>query len=177
MPSFDADRVGVLASVLCAIHCAATPFLLLMLPTFGKFWAHPASHWGMAMIVVPIALLMMSKGYQRHRRAWILAIGIAGILLVIAGAFAPYFENASPSTGSPATSESNSDQSASGISEDGKCTDSCCPSLVTDEAGKQRLEVPTASVLTTAGGIFLIGTHLGNLCCCPSCRRKHRGKA
>ncbi len=29
----DADRIGVLASVLCAIHCAVTPLLLLILPS------------------------------------------------------------------------------------------------------------------------------------------------
>ena len=31
-----ADRIGIGASVLCAIHCAAAPFLLLLLPAFGK---------------------------------------------------------------------------------------------------------------------------------------------
>lgn len=57
----NADRIGVFASVLCAIHCVATPFLLLLFPTFGKVWSHPASHWGMALVVVPIAALPQSK--------------------------------------------------------------------------------------------------------------------
>ena len=31
----QADRVGFAASMLCAIHCAAMPLLLAILPTFG----------------------------------------------------------------------------------------------------------------------------------------------
>ena len=89
----NADKVGVIASIACAIHCILTPFFLLALPTFGKIWAHPASHWGMALFVVPIAALMMSKGYARHRQKWILFFGGAGILFVLAGAVAPYFDS------------------------------------------------------------------------------------
>ncbi len=168
--SFDADRVGVFASVLCAIHCAVTPFLLLALPTFGKIWAHPASHWGMAIVVVPIAALMMSKGYRRHRRAWVLAIGTAGVLLVLAGAAAPYLANTPEPTISTAVADDQSYETDEGTG----CTDSCCPSLVAQEDGSQRLEIPMASILTTAGGLFLIATHLGNLCCCPSCPPKNK---
>ncbi len=89
---WNPDRVGVWASILCAIHCAATPVLLLLLPTFGKAWSHPASHWGMALIVVPIAGLMMTKGFQKHRRKWILLSGSLGIVLVLVGAVLPYLE-------------------------------------------------------------------------------------
>ena len=67
---FEPDRVGVFASVLCAIHCALTPILLLMLPTFGRVWSHPASHWGMALFVVPVAAFTLTRGFRRHRRRW-----------------------------------------------------------------------------------------------------------
>lgn len=175
--SSGADRVGVIASVLCAIHCAVTPFLLLILPTFGKIWSHPASHWGMALFVVPIAALMMSKGYQRHRRAWIIAIGVTGILLVLAGAVAPYLENDSEALKSTASVDGRSVEPSCATQEGGSCTDSCCPSLVAQDDGSRRLHIPTASILTTAGGLFLIITHLGNLCCCPSCRRRKENVA
>jgi hypothetical protein len=58
----DADRLGVLASVLCAIHCAVTPLLLLILPSFGRVWAHPTSHWGMALLVIPVAAIVTTLG-------------------------------------------------------------------------------------------------------------------
>lgn len=170
---FNADRFGVLASILCGIHCAATPVLLLILPTFGKIWAHPASHWGMAILVIPIAALMMSKGYQRHRRTWILAIGSMGIIFVLAGAAAPYLETAAEPQSSSSALSAPSDK---GRYEAEQCIDSCCPSVVTQDDGNQRLVIPTASILTTVGGGFLIATHLGNLCCCSCCRRKKRNR-
>ena len=57
-----ADRIGIGASILCAIHCAAAPFLLLLLPAFGKIWAHPLSHILVAMLVVPLAAFSIRRG-------------------------------------------------------------------------------------------------------------------
>ncbi len=86
------DRVGVFSSVLCAIHCALTPFMFILLPSFGEIWAHPASHWLMALIVVPLAIWMVMKGYRKHGRRWILVTGAVGIFFVLIGAAAPYVE-------------------------------------------------------------------------------------
>ncbi|MFK7788014.1 MAG: MerC family mercury resistance protein, partial [Phycisphaeraceae bacterium] len=46
------DRLGIGASLLCAIHCLAAPFLLLLLPAAGSIWSHPAVHWILALLVV-----------------------------------------------------------------------------------------------------------------------------
>lgn len=203
--SSGADRFGVIASVLCAIHCAATPPLLLLLPTFGKVWAHPATHWIMAAVVIPIAALMVARGFRRHRRKWVVAAGVAGILFILMGASAPYFETPTPKGPAPemalaladteavdsACSEACAETCDSASSEEeacaeaadepeetiaamesDACVDACCPSLVTQADGSKRLHIPAASVLTTLGGLFLIITHVGNLCCCPACGRK-----
>ncbi len=194
------DRIGVFASVLCAIHCAATPFLLLFLPVFGKVWSHPASHWIMALLVVPLAAVTVITGYKRHRRKWVVLTCFLGIGFVLTGAAAPGFES-SPGKESPAPvatgnaedeaigdcAESDSfaeceegqcemasecaesDMAdASGSDEEG-CVDACCPSIQADAEGGWRIHVPLASVLTTIGGIFLIVTHIGNLCRCSCC--------
>jgi len=87
-----ADRIGVIASILCAIHCALTPVLLIAMPAFGKAWAHPATHWGMALVVIPIAILMLVKGYRKHRKKWVVGVGSLGILFIIVGAILPYTE-------------------------------------------------------------------------------------
>jgi len=97
------DRVGILASILCAIHCALTPVFLILLPTFGKAWAHPSNHWGMALIVIPIAIFMMRKGYNKHGRKWVIIAGVAGISFIIVGAILPYVEAGQPSSGSSST--------------------------------------------------------------------------
>ena len=67
-----ADRIGIGASILCAIHCAAAPFLLLLLPAFGKIWAHPMSHILVAMLVVPLAAFSIRRGYLTHQKKWVL---------------------------------------------------------------------------------------------------------
>ena len=90
-----ADRVGVAASVLCAIHCAIAPVLLIFLPTFGRVWAHPASHILVAIFVVPLAAFSIYKGYQTHRRRWILISACIGIFFVLIGAMLPAFTKGS----------------------------------------------------------------------------------
>ena len=92
------DRIGVVASVLCAIHCAATPFLLLFLPVFGEAWSHPASHWLMALLVVPLAAITVATGFKRHRRKWVVGTCVVGIVLVLVGAAAPSLEKAAVPT-------------------------------------------------------------------------------
>lgn len=192
-PLVRADRIGVVASVLCAIHCAVTPLLLLLLPSFGRVWAHPASHWGMALFVVPLAVVMLSMGYRRHRRTWVLATGGTGILLVIVGAILPYLtEPPAEVQASDASSQEseifvyNAGDPLLEVAEEGEifvynagdsleganCVDLCCPSFVVNADGEKTLYIPPASIVTTLGGVALIATHLGNLVCCSSCRRR-----
>ena len=86
------DLIGIIASILCAIHCALTPILLILLPTFGKAWAHPSTHWGMAIFVIPIAIFMMRKGYKKHAKKKTIYIGTLGIILITIDAILPYVE-------------------------------------------------------------------------------------
>lgn len=190
----NADRIGVVASTLCAIHCAVTPPLLLILPAFGKIWAHPATHWGMALLVVPIAIAMMISGYRQHRRKWIVAVGSVGVSLVLVGAALPYLKSSEPImaaavTPTPTSLESETslltseDESTLASAEDDSmpveseyeescATDACCPSFTTDAEGNMKLKFPASSIVTTLGGIALIVTHVGNLCGCACCRRR-----
>ena len=147
---------------------------------------------------VRIAIAMLTSGYRRHRRKWIIATGSLGILLVVIGSILPYIET-SPKASLAATETKPAEEEVFtyvvGESDKVKasdddvfvyvkgeempetscgsgCTDNCCPSLVRDANGKIRLNIPPASVVTTLGGLSLIITHVGNLCCCPACRRR-----
>lgn len=148
------DRIGIIASTLCAINCAVSPILLLVLPAFGKIWSNPASHWVMAVFVIPIAAVMMSKGYGQHRQKWIIATGSVGILLLISGAVAPHWDNTLQS------------EAATG--------DSCCPSILSEQTGKWHLHFSMASILTTIGGFVLIIAHFCNFCRCSSCHQREK---
>ncbi len=158
------DRLGVAASVLCAIHCAAAPVLLLALPSFGRIWAHPATHWGMALFVVPIAAIMTLRGFREHGRKWVLGFATIGILLVIAGSMLPYL-----ATGKNTANGLSLPLRKTSTEATATCTDTCCPSTA-KIAGQSVLHIPPAAIVTTLGGLALIITHLGNLCACRTCR-------
>ena len=117
--SVDGDRVGVVASVLCAIHCAATPLILLLLPVFGRVWSHPASHWLMALLVVPLAAVTVFTGYKVHRRKWVLAMAVLGILLVLVGAAAPSFERGSEAGVAEISNSLGAETESDGAAQDG----------------------------------------------------------
>jgi len=85
----DADRMGVIASILCAIHCGVAPILLLLLPTFGKIWAHPASHALVAIFIVPLAVYSIRKGYKKHQRRKVVVFAGVGIFFVLVGTVLP----------------------------------------------------------------------------------------
>ena len=165
------DRLGVLLSAFCAIHCMATPFVFLLLPAFGKTWAHPATHWIAAAFVIPIAIAMVARGFKRHGRKWVIATATAGILLILAGAAAPHVEKALNS-GSGSTASASAGEAGCG-------NEACCPSVTIAADGTASFNITAASVLTSLGGLFLIATHIGNLCPCPCCgtKRKDRRKA
>ena len=81
-PAIDlpkADRIGVAASVLCAIHCGLAPVLLIAMPAFGRIWAHPASHALVAIFIVPLAAFSIRKGYRAHGKRWVMVSAMIGI--------------------------------------------------------------------------------------------------
>jgi len=98
-PAIDlpkADRVGIAASVLCAIHCGLAPVLLIAMPAFGRIWAHPASHALVAIFIVPLAFFSIRKGYRTHGKRWVMASAMIGIFLVLVGAVTPAFSKETP---------------------------------------------------------------------------------
>ena len=184
------DHIGIAASVLCAIHCALAPFLLLALPAFGKIWAHPSSHILVALLVVPLAALSIRKGYLIHQKRWVLVTAYIGIFVVMTGAVLPAFgkevknpnqptnELASISESDSTFTFSVSDEGSlseltceNGLEDNTQCIDNCCPSVQVSETGESFLYIPPAAIVTTLGGIFLIVAHVGNICSCGhSCR-------
>lgn len=78
------DRVGVLLSGLCALHCLAGLLLVVGLGLGGEFLLAPVIHRvGLALaIVVGAATLVI--GVSRHREPLPLQVGAAGIGLMIA---------------------------------------------------------------------------------------------
>lgn len=83
-----ADRVGATASFLCAMHCAALPFVFALLPAVGLgFLAdHRFEHWFIVFATV-LAVTTLVRGYRRHRAPQALALLAPGLVLLWLGGF------------------------------------------------------------------------------------------
>lgn len=82
------DRVGMVGSVLCALHCALLPFVIAALPALGV----GALPWvdidqAFTVFATVLGITTLSYGYRRHRafRAWLMLI--PGLALVWIGSF------------------------------------------------------------------------------------------
>jgi hypothetical protein len=83
-----ADRIGATASFLCALHCAALPFVLAILPALGLGFL--ADHLFERIFIAcasGFALTVLLHGYRRHRDARALALLVPGLLLLWIGGF------------------------------------------------------------------------------------------
>lgn len=76
------DRIGVIASCVCAVHCAATPFLLALLPLFGLgVVADPRTEWVLVIVSSVLGISSLLPAYigkhQKTRPLVVFAIGLA----------------------------------------------------------------------------------------------------
>lgn len=83
-----ADRLGLAASVLCAVHCALLPLAVALLPALGL----NVGGWidfdqAFVVFATVLGVTTLTVGYRRHRafRAW--ALLLPGLALVWGGAF------------------------------------------------------------------------------------------
>jgi hypothetical protein len=81
------DNIGMTASTLCAIHCAAVPLLLTFLPLAGLgFLANPLFEWGMILFALLVGVSSIFLSYVRtHHRLLPLLLLVCGFVLIIMG--------------------------------------------------------------------------------------------
>jgi uncharacterized membrane protein YvlD (DUF360 family) len=77
------DRLGISASLLCVVHCVATPFLILLSPLVGSYLSQPLFHIVIVAVVFPVAVWALWMGYRIHRFKRMLWLGIMGLILII----------------------------------------------------------------------------------------------
>ncbi len=165
------DRLGIAASLACAVHCMAAPFLLLLLPAAGSVWSHPAVHWVLAALVLPLALIVVFRGYRHHRRRFALVAAVLGAAFIVAGLVIPAMASVAPSGAE--VSAAGLGHTDAGVAAD-TCTDTCCPSITQDAStGAISFNFPPASIVTMIGSAFLIIAHGINLHGCFCFSRTH----
>jgi hypothetical protein len=86
--SLNADRLGIIASALCFVHCILTPVVL----SLSAVWAHylPSEerfHRALAVLVAAIGCFAIINGYRKHRRLRVLLLMSTGLSFIFAGAY------------------------------------------------------------------------------------------
>ncbi|MDQ2703339.1 MAG: MerC domain-containing protein [Pseudomonadota bacterium] len=76
-----ADRFGLAASMLCAIHCALLPLAIALLPSIGiGVWLGDGFEQAFVVFATLLGLFTLIWSYRRHRAVralWLLLPGLA----------------------------------------------------------------------------------------------------
>lgn len=85
MESRKWDWLGLFFSFICLVHCLILPFFLISLPLLARYYlTHPLSHFVLAIIIIPIALIALFKGYGQHKKIGIFYLGfLSGFFLLL----------------------------------------------------------------------------------------------
>ena len=82
------DSLGIVASIGCAIHCAAMPFVIAYLPALGlSFLADEGFHQWMAVACFLIAIAAFLPGIKKHKNLLPVTMGGVGLVLITFAAF------------------------------------------------------------------------------------------
>lgn len=83
------DKTAVWLSGLCLVHCLLLPLLIAIFPIFGfTLVEHGTFHQLILVVVIPTTVIALGAGYRGHRQASVLWFGTAGVLALVAAAFA-----------------------------------------------------------------------------------------
>ena len=176
------DWLGVTASIACAIHCAAMPFVAVFLPMLGlSFLMDDSFHQVMVVVCSSIAIAAFIPGFRRHRRLLPICVGAIGLSLISTAAFALEGHCCQSCAAVPSgiVPSGTTTESAPTV-----CTEACCDAAALAapppfSTPPQTSEVATASTLgpfipwiTPLGGLLLVAAHLTNRqfsCRCGCC--------
>lgn len=80
------DQFGITASIACAIHCAALPFLITLLPLWGlSFLAHSWVEFSMIGLSLLIGTWSLARSYPKHKSIIPILVLILGFMLIGTG--------------------------------------------------------------------------------------------
>ena len=82
------DKIGLGLSGLCLIHCLVLPVVISLMPWMGLIFEDERVHLLFAAVTVPVALIAFIPGFLRHNLKSVLALGVAGAVLLLLGSVA-----------------------------------------------------------------------------------------
>lgn len=82
------DRIGIVGSTICVVHCLATPLVVGLLSAVGLgFVGGELLHKLLVLPLLGIALMAFWPGYRHHGNKKILSSGAAGVLALLVAVF------------------------------------------------------------------------------------------
>lgn len=174
------DWLGMVASIGCAIHCAAMPFVIAYLPALGlSFLADESFHKWMALVCFLIAIVAFIPGVRKHGN-WIpISIGAFGLVIITFAAFGLAGECCSSCQSTQSAAAAQATTVETGCDQCDQCA--CHTNLensesaiaVAPEASQEKdLLATLAPWITPFGGLLLVSAHLLNRrygCLCGCC--------
>ncbi len=86
VPLSRADRLGFIASFLCAVHCALVPVAIAVLPSLGlAAWLGEGFEEGFVIFASLLGLFTLVSGYRRHGKVRALGMLIPGLVVLWVG--------------------------------------------------------------------------------------------
>ncbi|MGI9443499.1 MAG: MerC domain-containing protein [Rubripirellula sp.] len=168
------DLVGVVASIACAIHCAAMPFIVGFLPAMGlTFLADDSFHKVMVGVCSLLAASAFIPGLRRHGRLLPLIVAIVGLAMISIAAFALEDECCSSCDLTTSTASTEVQLGAEACCE--HCVAEPGKPIVASTQPKTSDTSITSSFfpwITPLGGLLLVTAHLTNRrfsCLCGCC--------
>ena len=91
------DRIAIILSGICAIHCILLPVIATLIPLFAitiqhghqlhEFWFHQF----ILVFILPVSIIGLITGFRSHRQWLPIVIAIIGLLILLSNAlFAGY---------------------------------------------------------------------------------------
>ena len=78
------DKTAMSLSLLCAIHCLASPLIIVMLPSLAALPLDgEAFHVWMVLAVIPTSIYALTMGCKQHKRYRLLIMGLVGLLFLL----------------------------------------------------------------------------------------------
>ncbi|PWS53549.1 MerC domain-containing protein [Pseudoalteromonas sp. meg-B1] len=84
LTQMTADKFAIGLSLMCTVHCFATPVILALLPSFAVLQINGEQfHLWVLAVVLPTSLLALSLGCKKHKRTRYMACGVVGLAFLI----------------------------------------------------------------------------------------------
>ncbi len=82
------DKAAIGFSLVCAIHCAAAPIAVIILPAISSTaFGDETFHLFMLWLVLPTSVVALAMGCRKHRSWRVASAGIVGLAILVLTAF------------------------------------------------------------------------------------------